>query len=534
MKKLYSLLLLCMAACLVLWFVGCSNDQPSTVSGPASSDVTNTETGVTVNAADAVITESENNGMRTDLGCCLSPVVIFQSVTDTSVTLQICARATGAVGGLVLQWMELPVDNITCLSFLFPTTGVNQILLPTPLAPYQCVTVTITGLLCETEYIFRAFAVNGQGCGSAPSNRICATTDDCPEFLCLDLPAGVTCGLATSTALTINVCAGPSGAPAGFEVQIAQLSTPTMVCADFVFDEAVVPTLSFTGPAFQVGPNGCVNITIPDLICETPYVIRVRAALATNFDCPSPWTENLCCNTAACEGGPGPCVSTPSISCMDFSATTLTLNVCAGETGTRTGIWIQYFPLLNGAVCSDTMHWPTSGWLQVRPGPFNPNQCVSVTLNNLLPGVTYAIRAQAMFCQPFEVSLDLDGGALLRDGHGAGRRRDMRADLQLLADARGDLASHQSDDRRRHVHVHAAHAGVEPLDGGRQCAGGAGATDHRAGTERSGGRQCDRDRDLYGAGAGAARGPQPQYGLCGRQHAFGSTVAGGGGATGAL
>jgi hypothetical protein len=131
-------------------------------------------------------------------------------------------------------------------------------------------------------------------------------------------------------------------------------------------------------------------------------VIRVRAAQATGFECPSPWTANLCCNTAGCEGGPGPCVSLPTITCGTHDGTTMTLNVCAGTTGTRTGIWIQYFALAEGAACSTSMGWPTTGWLQLRPGPFAENECKVVTLRNLIPGRVYAIRAQAMFCQPFE------------------------------------------------------------------------------------------------------------------------------------
>jgi hypothetical protein len=403
MKKYYLLAVFCMAACMLLWFAGCSNDQPKTVSGPTTIEGDNSGSAIQLNARDAVVTETENNGMRSDAGCCISPVVIYQSVTDSSITIQICARSTGAVGGVLLQWVSIAPDGINCPGFVFPTTGVSQVLIPIPLAPFQCLTVTVNGLNCETEYIFRTFAVNGQGCASAPSNKICAITAPCPELLCVDMPGVLTCtGTPTSSTIELEVCAGNSGAPAGLELEFMQLSSPTMVCSSFVFDSLNAVFQTYTAPGYLLGSNECANITVENLICETPYVFRVRALQATGFDCPSVWTKNGCCNTAACEGGPGPCVSLPTISCASHDGTVLTLNVCAGATGTRTGIWVQYFPLDAGAACSDTMHFPATDFLQVRPGPFLPDECKAVTLTNLIPGRAYAIRAQAMFCQPFE------------------------------------------------------------------------------------------------------------------------------------
>ena len=401
MRKLYSLLLLGMAACLLLWFAGCSNDQP-TMSGSVTNETQSTGRPVALKAGDAVLTVSATEcggALQINQGCCLSPVVIFESVTDSSVILQICARSTGAAAGLAIQWMELPVD-VLCGAFVFPAIGINMITLPTPLAPYECLRVEITGLACETPFIFRAFAVNEQGCGSAPSNRICATTLTCPEFLCPDMPGVLTCtGTPTSTTITLQVCAGASGASGGLELQMAPLASATMVCGNFVFDSLISPFIRFTDVAHQLAPNTCVDLTIPNLICETPYVFRVRATEGTGFNCPSVWTGNVCCTTAPCEQG-GPCMATPVIDCIRSTDNTLTLSICAGTTGAHAGVWVQYFPLAAGMACADLTTWPTTGWLQVRPGPFTPNQCMDLTLNNLLPGRLYAIRAQALFCCP--------------------------------------------------------------------------------------------------------------------------------------
>jgi hypothetical protein len=142
----------------------------------------------------------------------------------------------------------------------------------------------------------------------------------------LDTPT-ITCGNSTKTWIDLNVCAGGTGAPAGFSIQWAPLPEGTE-CKDFVWPPSDNPDLckaSFSGvpgcSVFNLGANACTTVRVGELQdeecgvssncfneleCGTTYVFR---AFAHNETGPggrgrSAFTANLCCSTEDClEGG---------------------------------------------------------------------------------------------------------------------------------------------------------------------------------------------------------------------------------------
>lgn len=137
----------------------------------------------------------------------------------------------------------------------------------------------------------------------------------------------ITCASSTQASISLQICAGPSGAPAGFSLQwttAAQLAagpdgTPG------TFDDNTWPSsdsldlchASFSGNAnlsrYDLGCNGCVVVNVGDflldqgastnccdgLTCGTTYVFRAFAhATSTLFR--SDFTANKTCSTLAC------------------------------------------------------------------------------------------------------------------------------------------------------------------------------------------------------------------------------------------
>jgi hypothetical protein len=144
-----------------------------------------------------------------------------------------------------------------------------------------------------------------------------------PPGCTLDAPI-ITCVSSTPTSITLRVCAGPSGAPAGISIQ-------WKTCADFaangwssgVGDSYTSISLSGQCPTsnWDLGPNECRNVTInastvinenagacgasgnpADLLCNTCYVFRSFAHnIGGSPGCNrSDFSPNVQCTTAPC------------------------------------------------------------------------------------------------------------------------------------------------------------------------------------------------------------------------------------------
>jgi len=143
-----------------------------------------------------------------------------------------------------------------------------------------------------------------------------------PPPCTLDVPT-ITCSSATPSSITLHICAGPSGAPAGISIQFK-------LCSDFDVNgwnsgTGGYAALSLSGNCptsnWDLGPNQCRDITINantvinenagacgasgnpyDLACNTCYVFR---AFAHNDPGPggcnqSGFSATVRCTTAPC------------------------------------------------------------------------------------------------------------------------------------------------------------------------------------------------------------------------------------------
>jgi hypothetical protein len=146
------------AATLLLWG-GCSSDNPANVTNPVGE-----------------VANNPNPQMDT-------PVISCGGATQVSIDIQLCAGAgLGASGGFSLHWMTL-ADYVANGNVWYGSDDPrlckgsfsgNAHLSRYNLGPGECVTVTIgeflfdngassnciEDLVCETEYVFRAFAHN--------------------------------------------------------------------------------------------------------------------------------------------------------------------------------------------------------------------------------------------------------------------------------------------------------------------------------------------------------------------------------------
>ncbi|MHB1413944.1 MAG: twin-arginine translocation signal domain-containing protein [Chloroflexota bacterium] len=133
----------------------------------------------------------------------------------------------------------------------------------------------------------------------------------------MDTPA-ITCGESTQVSIEIQVCAGESGAPAGFSIQ-------WMTLADFIAggnvwndsDGSSLCAASFSGNAnlsrYDLGPNECVTVKVGEFLfdngastncacpleCGTEYVFRAFAHANSDLF-RSEFTGNLTCSTLPC------------------------------------------------------------------------------------------------------------------------------------------------------------------------------------------------------------------------------------------
>jgi hypothetical protein len=155
-----------------------------------------------------------------------------------------------------------------------------------------------------------------------------------PKKTKMDTPV-ITCGaVATGAALDVNVCAGATGAPAGFSVQWIKASAlalgPDGIAGTLddntwpASDSLDLCKASFSGNAnestYNLSPFGCATVTIGDTLfdnqgassnCEsTPlecgelYAFRCFAHANSTLQ-RSDFTANLFCATVACSGGEG-------------------------------------------------------------------------------------------------------------------------------------------------------------------------------------------------------------------------------------
>jgi hypothetical protein len=132
----------------------------------------------------------------------------------------------------------------------------------------------------------------------------------------LDVPFG-SCGSATDSSINIVVCAGPSGAPAGFSVQWTTLANFIANGSVWPLDETQFCAGSFSGNAnasrYNLLANECTSINIGELLfdngasancidslqCGTDYVFRIFCH-ATSVYPKSAWCGTFVCSTLPC------------------------------------------------------------------------------------------------------------------------------------------------------------------------------------------------------------------------------------------
>lgn len=413
MKKHYSLWMACMAACMLLWFAGCSNDGEQPISGPvgnSGSESMGSEPDFMLDASQSLLS-SDVEDMAVSLTCCVRPNLLCLSSTDTSITIRICAGSTGAPRGFLIQWYAVP-EGGSC-PVAFPASGVPtaSIYTSTGFAPYACIVVTLRGLECGTSYAFRAQAVNQYNCASPFSEQICCTTAECEETPppCFDVPT-ISCGVTTSDAVTVHICAGPSGATGGVELQYAVLTTGT-ACGSFAWPVSGVAYVNTT----PLGANGCTDVTLPNLDCNTTYVFRAKAK-ACGVNCESAYTSNLCCTTDECEQLP--CIDTPSVACHASTDSSITVRICAGPSGAPCGLVLKWVELpaddshVSTISCAG-LEWPETGEHYASFAALGPNCCVYYTVTGLDCETTYAFKVGSFRCAGYVGPCDADYSTII-------------------------------------------------------------------------------------------------------------------------
>jgi hypothetical protein len=141
----------------------------------------------------------------------------------------------------------------------------------------------------------------------------------------MDTPA-ITCGGSTQASINVQVCAGATGAPAGFSIQWMTGAEFTANGGWPLSDDSSLCAAGFSGNAnlsrYNLGPGECVMVNLGEflfdngasttcagaLVCGTDYVFRAFAH-ATNTLSRSDFTPNLTCSTQPC-GNSGGCTLT--------------------------------------------------------------------------------------------------------------------------------------------------------------------------------------------------------------------------------
>jgi hypothetical protein len=127
----------------------------------------------------------------------------------------------------------------------------------------------------------------------------------------------ISCSSATPASITLQVCGGATGAPAGFSIQWMTLADFTANGGWYSSDDPRLCKASFSGNAndsrYILAAGACVEVEIGDFLfdngastncasalhCGTTYVFH-SFAHATNSQVKSDWTPNLTCATQAC------------------------------------------------------------------------------------------------------------------------------------------------------------------------------------------------------------------------------------------
>jgi len=134
-------------------------------------------------------------------------------------------------------------------------------------------------------------------------------------------PLTIQCAGNTPASITLTICAGATGAPAGFSVQWMKQADLDALGGVWPSDETLFCKASFSGvptcSQYNLAANACVNVTISDDVfdqcgatnhCETPldcgtaYAFRVFAHSNKTYD-KSDFVIGGPCSTAACSGG---------------------------------------------------------------------------------------------------------------------------------------------------------------------------------------------------------------------------------------
>jgi hypothetical protein len=125
------------------------------------------------------------------------------------------------------------------------------------------------------------------------------------------------CGSNTQASINISVCAGASGAPAGFSLQWMTLAAYQVNGGWYASDDLRLCKASFSGNAnlsrYNLLPNECVIVNVGEFLfdegassncitaleCGTEYVFRAFAHANSALQ-RSDFTANLTCSTLAC------------------------------------------------------------------------------------------------------------------------------------------------------------------------------------------------------------------------------------------
>jgi hypothetical protein len=142
-------------------------------------------------------------------------------------------------------------------------------------------------------------------------------SSDKPVKTKMDMPS-VTCAGSTQGSINLQVCAGATGAPAGFTVQWMTKSAFIANGSLWPADESGLCDGSFSGNAndsrYNLAPNGCVTVSIgdllfdngtsasctDDLVCGTDYVFRAFAHANSELK-RSDFTATRQCSTLPCQ-----------------------------------------------------------------------------------------------------------------------------------------------------------------------------------------------------------------------------------------
>ena len=217
----------------------------------------------------------------------------------------------------------------------------------------------------------------------------------------MDTPT-ISCGSSTQTSIDVQVCAGATGAPAGFSLQWETAADYALNLWRFS-DDPLLCKASFSGNAnhsrYNLGPSECVTVNFGDflvdegastncpgvLTCGTDYVFHAFAHANSTLN-RSDFTGNLTCSTLPC-GHVGGC--------------TLTI-----------GYWAQHNPTVcpispDSPLC---IQWPVSS-LTLGTVTYDISQLVSI-FNTPAAGNGLIALAHQLIAAKLNIANGADGTAV--------------------------------------------------------------------------------------------------------------------------